>query len=67
MLTNVKKSQNIKKSKQILKNNFFFQTFKIFKIYFFPEKNAFLLVLPFKKISLRPELSSPPHFQIQGG
>ena len=31
------------------------------------EKNAILLVLPNEEISLRPELSSPAHFRIQGG
>ena len=31
------------------------------------KKNAIILVLPFKEISLRPELSSPPRFRIQGG
>ena len=31
------------------------------------EKNAILLVLPFEEISIRPELSSPPRFRIQGG
>ena len=30
-------------------------------------KNAILLVLPIEEISLRPELSSPPRFRIQGG
>ena len=29
-------------------------------------KNAILLVLPIEEISLRPELSSPPRFRIQG-
>ena len=29
-------------------------------------KNAILLVLPIEDISLRPELSSPPRFRIQG-
>ena len=29
--------------------------------------NAIILVLLFKEISIRPELSSPPHFRIQGG
>ena len=28
--------------------------------------NAILLVLPLQEISLRPELSSPPRFRIQG-
>ena len=29
--------------------------------------NAILFMLPFEEISLRPELSSPPRFRIQGG
>ena len=45
---------------------------KILKIYFFSPKkikinNAILLVFPIEEISLRPELSSPAHFRIQGG
>ena len=41
---------------------------KILKIYFFHrKKNAILLVLPIEEISLRPELSSPTRFRIQGG
>ena len=36
-------------------------------IFFLPEKNAILLVLPIEEISLRPELSSPACFIIQGG
>ena len=31
------------------------------------ENNSVLLVLPIEEISLRPELSSPAHFRIQGG
>ena len=34
---------------------------------FAPQKIAILLVLPFEEISIRPELSSPPSFRIQGG
>ena len=30
-------------------------------------KYTIFLLLPFKDISLRPELSSPPRFRIQGG
>ena len=30
-------------------------------------ENAILLVLPIEEISLRPELSSPARFRIQGG
>ena len=42
---------------------------KILKLYLFAEekKNAILLVLPIEEISLRPELSSPARFRIQGG
>ena len=57
---------NLKKSK---KNHFFY--LKILKIFFFlPKKikiKAILLVLLIKEISLQRELSSPPHFRIQGG
>ena len=36
--------------------------------YFFcAKKNPILLVLPFEEISIRPELSSPPCFRIEGG
>ena len=31
-----------------------------------PKRHAFLLVLPFKKISLQPAVSSPPWFRTQG-
>ena len=31
------------------------------------KQNAILLVLTIEEISLQPELSSPPHFRIQGG
>ena len=60
----VKKSKNLKKSQKItfFLNNFFFE-----KKYKLPEKkNAIPLVLPIEEISLRPELSSPPRFRIQG-
>ena len=30
------------------------------------KENTILLVLPFKEITIRPELSSPPRFRIQG-
>ena len=36
-------------------------------LFFFCKKNIFFLVLPFEEISIRPELSSPPCFRIQGG
>jgi len=32
-----------------------------------PKENAFLLVFAFEDISIRPELSIPPGFRIQGG
>ena len=35
--------------------------------FFFAEKNATILSLLCKEISLQPELSSQPHFKIQGG
>ena len=50
----VRKSQNLKK------------VFKNLKI-LFSAKNANLLVLPIEEISIRPELSSPPRFRVQGG
>ena len=37
-----------------------------FYIFLWPN-NAFIIVSPFEEISLRPELSSPPNFRIQGG
>ena len=60
--------------KKIKKKSFFFQNKKngnfgaekkfchkknIYKISFF--------IFPFKEVSIRPELSSPPRFRIQGG
>ena len=67
----VKKSENLKKSRKISKNHFFSKNLKILKIFFFRrkknKKNAIILVLPNEEIILRPELSSPPRFRIQGG
>ena len=64
---NKKKSENLKNLKNLKK----FKKSENFKnIFFFPaklNKNYILLVLPIKEISLRPELSSPPRFRIQGG
>ena len=63
----VKKSENLEKSQKI---PFFSKNLKILKIYFLfvkKKKNAISLVLPNEEISLRPELSSPPRFRIQGG
>ena len=54
----VKKSENLKKC-QKSKKYIFFAAKKT--------KYAILLVLPIEEISLRPELSSPAHFKIQGG
>ena len=62
-----KKVQNSKK--KILKKSFFFSknNLKILRYSFLPGgKNALLLVLPFEKISIQTELSSPPLFRIQG-
>ena len=59
----VKKSENLEKSRKI---TFFSKNLKILKIFFFAEKNAILLVLSNEEISLRPELSSPACFRIQG-
>ena len=58
--------KNLKKSQKI---TFFQKIWKFWKYFFFAEKkkNAILLVLPNEEISLRPELSSPPRFRIQGG
>ena len=60
----MKRFQNSEK-----KSYFFQKNQKFWKVIFFAEKeeNAIVLVLPFVDISLRPELSSPPHFRIQGG
>ena len=48
-----------KNTKKIQKSPFF-NNLNILKIIFFLQKNAILLVLLIKEISLRPELSSPP-------
>ena len=50
-----KMSKNLKSQKS--QKNHLFQN----------KKNAILLVLPNEEISLRPELSRPPRFRIQGG
>ena len=69
MSKNFKKSDNLKQFQKIQKNHIFSKNLKILKNFFFAEKkkNAILLVLPNEEISLRPELSSPPRFRIQGG
>ena len=60
----IKKSKNLKKCK---KNHFFKRNLKIWKRKNFGEKrNAIILVLPIEEISLRPDLSSPARFRIQG-
>ena len=46
---------------------FFFKKSENFENIFFDKKNINPLVLPIDEISLRPELSSPPRFTIQGG
>ena len=47
--------------------NVFFKKSENFSIFLFAgEKNAIFLVLTIKEISLRPELSSPRRFRIQG-
>ena len=60
----VEKSKNLKKCQQIT----FFKSDNLNKyiyIFFFPQrKNAIILVLPFKEISIWLELSSPPCFII---
>ena len=49
-------------------NQLFFKKSENFEnIFFVAEKKESLLVLPNEEISLRPELSSPPRFRIQGG
>ena len=61
----VKKSENLEKSQKIALKKIYenFEREKKFR----PKKNAIPLVLPIEEISLRPELSSPPRFRIQGG
>ena len=50
------------------KKQLFFKKYENFKkIFFFAKKKTISLVFPNKEISLRPELSSPAHFRIQGG
>ena len=66
----VKKIQKSGIFSKIQKNHFFSKNLKILKIFFFRrkiKKNAIPLVLLIEEISLRPELSSPPRFRIQGG
>ena len=48
---------------------FLFTNLKTLKIFLFSlkTKNAVILVLPIEKISLQPELSSPPRFRREGG
>ena len=55
--------------KYLEKFNFFCLLIKHLKIVRkkFRKENAILLVLPIEEISLRPELSSPANFRIQGG
>ena len=64
-----KNQQNLKffQKSEEEKNPLFFKTSEIFTIFLFCQKNALLLVLPIEEISLRPELSSPSCFRIQGG
>ena len=59
----------VKKSEKNLKKSLFFKKSEHFEnIYFSAKKKiAIPLVLPIEEISLRPELSSPPRFRIQGG
>ena len=53
---------------KILKKSLLFKKSENFEnIFFFRQKNAILLVLPIKEISLPPELASPARFKIQGG
>ena len=52
---------------KILKTFFNLKILKIFLALAKEQKNANLLVLPFEEISLRPDLSSPTRFRIQGG
>ena len=67
-IENPKIWKNVEKSQKF---TFFQKISKFWKYFFFAEKknkkNAILLVLPIEEISLRPELSSPPRFKIQGG
>ena len=66
------KFQNFKKyqkSEIFSENHFFSKKLKYLKIFFSVEeiKNAILLVLIFKEISIQPKLNSPPCFRILGG
>ena len=63
---NKKKSQ--KYPQKSITNPFFFKKLSDnLENIFFRQKNYILLVLPIEEISLRPELSTPPRFRIQGG
>ena len=71
MSSNVSKSKNRKIVLNSKKKMFFFlQKIWTFKNIFFCKnkkkirKNAIPLVLPFEEISCRPQLSSPPHFEL---
>ena len=55
----VKQSRNFEKILKKLEKSFFFVEKK--------KENGILLVLEIEEISLRPELSRPPRFRIQGG
>ena len=56
------------KKRQQIKKSLFSKKSENFEIFSFAKrkKNAILLVLPIREISLQPELSSPPRFRIQG-
>ena len=63
-------SKNTKIWKNLKKSLFFKKSENFEFIFCSPKKrkeNAILLVLPIEEISLRPELSSPARFRIQGG
>ena len=66
-MENIKKMlKNLKKFQQSEKTIFFFNL-KVCKYIFFAkeEKNAILVVLLFEEISLRPELSNPPVWNLR--
>ena len=68
MVKKIQKSGKI--SKNLKKSHFFKKSENFENIFFLPKKKkkyAIILVLPIEEISLRPELSTPPRFRIQGG
>ena len=65
MVKKIRKSEKIAKNYFFLKKFFFLKKKKNFDQK--KKKNAILLVFQYQEDGIRPELSSPPRFRIQGG